>query len=187
MNQEEIPGRIFLDTCIINFILDYGEQIHEGIASPRGLSERALADIDAFYNIFLTGQRAQWQLAISPHSYQEVAQTQDSQRRRQLESWFSEIWHYWRGIIEDNDDLPSFIEAEHIRFRLLTSTGFDVLPDLADRVLLCDAVVYRCNLFCTRDWSTILKQRSRLPDYAPKVVTPSEWWSRIRSYGSLWA
>lgn len=186
MSLEDVPGRVFLDTCAVNFILDYGEQIHDGVSPPSGLGDRARADVDALYNIFLTGQRAMWQLAISAHTYQEVIQTRDPHRRQQLEAWFGEIWRYWRGIINDNDDLPNFIEAEHLRWQLLASSALDVLPDLADRVLLCDAVVYRCELFCTRDWTTILKHRSELPDFPVHIVTPMEWWSLIRQYAGLW-
>ena len=67
MSLEDVPGRVFLDTCAVNFILDYGEQIHDGVSPPSGLGDRARADVDALYNIFLTGQRAMWQLAISAH------------------------------------------------------------------------------------------------------------------------
>ena len=105
MNFEELPGRVFLDTCVINFILDYGEQIHEGVAPPTEAGDRVVRDIDALYNIFLTGQRAMWQLAISPHTYQEVMQTGDLARRHYLETWFLEVWQYWREIIEQNNDL----------------------------------------------------------------------------------
>ena len=187
MNFEELPGRVFLDTCVINFILDYGEQIHEGVAPPTVARDRVVRDIDALYNIFLTGQRAMWQLAISPHTYQEVMQTGDPARRYYLETWFLEVWQYWREIIEQSNDLPSSTEAENLRFQLLASGALDILPDLEDRVLICDAVVYRCELFCTRDWTTILKHRSALKDVPIDIVTPAEWWLRIRPYAGLWA
>ena len=28
--ERKIPGRVFLDTCVVNFLLGYGEQIHDG-------------------------------------------------------------------------------------------------------------------------------------------------------------
>jgi len=156
MRRENVPGRVFLDTSVVNFILDHGEQIHEGAAHPKGTSERDAQDLDALYNIFLTGARAMWQLAISPFTYYEVARTKDAVRRHYLESWFSEIWQYWRDLVQCSDDLPSFAEAENLRVSLLASGQLDALPDLPDRVLLCDAIVYRCDMFCTRDWRTIL-------------------------------
>lgn len=186
MALKDIPGRVFLDTCVVNFILDHSEEIHEGIAPRPDVGERVIADITALYNIFFVGQRAMWQFAISPHTYQEIAATQNSNRRYQLEGWFGELWQYWRDIIHATDDLPSFIEAEDARVEILRAGALDTLPDLADRVLLCDAVVYRCELFCTRDWSTILRHRSELGTLPLEIVTPAEWWAKIRPYASLW-
>lgn len=167
--------------------LDHGEEIHDGVAPQADAPERVVRDVDALYNVFLTGQRAQWQLAVSPHTYQEVVRTQDPHRRHHLERWFLEVWQYWRDIIDQNDDLPTFIEAENRRLQLLASATLDVLPDAADRVLLSDAVVYRCELFCTRDWTTILKHRSQLTGVPVEIVTPAKWWQRVRPYAGLFA
>jgi len=183
----KIPGRAFLDTSVVNFILDFGEYIHDGVEPPPALTEYQRSDIDALYNLFLTGQRASWQLAISPHTYSEVTTTTDPRRRESLESWFFEIWHYWQDILRNQDDLPSFKEAEDIRVRLLASDAFQCLPQLADRVLLADAVVYRCDCFCTRDWDTIIKHRDRLKIINMPILTPTEWWKEIQPFAALWA
>ena len=186
MALQDVPGRIFLDTCVVNVMLDYGEQIHDGAPLPVGTSKRVIRDIEAMYNIMFVGQRAMWQLAISPHTYQEIAATCDESKRHQLETWFGDLWQYWVDIIHEDDDLPSVVEAEDIRVRLLTSGSLDVLSDMADRVLVCDAVVYRCELFCTRDWTTVLKHRGGLNRLPLSIVTPAEWWSRIQPYARLW-
>jgi len=186
MTLEDMPGRIFLDTCIANFILDFGEQIHDGVAVPPQVAYRDAADIEALYNLFLVGQRAMWQLAISPHTYFEITHTRNESRRSDLDLWFQELWQYWRSTIDTNNDLPNFIEAEDHRVRTLGSGFLDVLPDIGDRVLLCDAIVYRCELFCTRDWSTIVKHRNDLDGLPIAIVTPTEWWSRVRPYVGLW-
>ena len=116
-----------------------------------------------------------------------MARTQNPERRHHLTTWFFEIWQYWRGIINQNDDLPSFIEAENTRLDLLASGVLDALPDLADRVLVSDAVAYRCELFCTRDWTTILQHRAELAPLPVEIVTPVEWWQRVRPYTGLFA
>ncbi len=187
MGLEDIPGRAFLDTSTLNFILDNGEYIFDATTPPSSLSKRQLQDIDAFYNIFLTGKRASWQLAISTFTYKEVISTQDTNKRYYLENWFQEVWHYWLGILEQANDLPSFIEAEHRRIELLSSGILDVLPDIEDRILMCDAIVYRCDCFCTRDWKTILKHRHILKGLPIKILTPIEWWKLIEPYAGLWA
>jgi hypothetical protein len=185
LRLEDLPGRVFLDTCVVNFILDYGEQIHENLDPPADASDRVRQDVVALRDIFFVGQRANWQLAISPHTYQEVRQTSDPRRRHHLETWFHDIWQYWCDIIDADNDLPSFIEAEHLRIGLLSSGELDCLPDLADRVLICDAIAYRCELFCTRDWTTILRHRDALDDLPLGIVSPTEWWSRIEPYARL--
>ena len=187
MELKDLPGRAFLDTSVVNFILDYGEQIHEGVSYPEGTSERSVQDIDSLYNIFFTGKRASWQLAISPHTYQEVIRTEEPTRRHNLENWFFEIWNYWHEVVNQNDDLPSFIKAENIRVQLLATGALDALTDMEDRVLVCDAIVYRCDCFCTRDWRTILRHRDKLEALPMRILTPTEWWSLIRPYAGLWA
>jgi hypothetical protein len=185
MTDNKIPGRVFLDTCGVNFILDYGQQIHDGAAIPE-VPRRSAEDIEALRNLFLVGQRAMWQLAISPHTYFEIAGTRHNERLSDLHVWFQELWQYWRTAVQSNDDLPSSIEAEDVRVQTLLSGYLTCLPDVADRILLCDALVYRCELFCTRDWSTILEHRSDLAGLPIEIVTPSEWWSLIQPYAHVW-
>lgn len=187
MGLEDIPGRAFLDTSTLNFILDNGEYIFDAVTPQSSFNERQLQDIDAFCNIFLTGKRASWQLAISPFTYKEVISTREANRRHYIENWFMEVWHYWLGILEQANDLPSFIEAEHTKIELLSSGILDVLSDIEDRILICDAIVYRCDCFCTRDWKTILKHRHLLKGLPIKILTPIEWWKLIEPYAGLWA
>ena len=182
----DIPGRVFLDTSVVNFVLDFGEQIHDTAPPPENLSEYQLRDIDALCNIFRTGKRASWRLAVSPHTYYEVLGTNDATRQYWLENWFFEVWEYWREIVNQNNDLPTFIEAENLRVKIMSSGILDILPDFSDRVLLIDAAVYRCDCFCTRDWVTVLKHRDNLKGIGIPIVTPSEWWNMIKPYAGLW-
>jgi hypothetical protein len=88
---EKIPGRVFLDTCVVNLALDYGEQLHDGMPIPEGLTHRLTSDLEALCGIFDTGRRAFWQFAISLHTYCEVTATSDPKRCFELERWFSEV------------------------------------------------------------------------------------------------
>ena len=186
MGIDRIPGRVFLDTSVVNFWMDYGEEISEGTEPSSGIPKGDVEDIKALHGIHMTGQRATWQLAISPHTYQEVLNTIEPNRRQYLENWFFEIWHYWQDIIQNNDDLPSFVEAEAEKVKLLSSGILEVLPDIADRILILDAVVYRCDLFCTRDRKTIIKHRNELYSLGIPIVTPSEWWEIIEPDFRIW-
>ena len=183
---QEIPGRVFLDTCVVNLILDYGEQIHDSLAIPRDVSARVASDVEALRALFMVGQRASWQLAISPCTYKEVTETRHAERRRELERWFFEVWQYWQVFLESSPDIPNLADAEEIRLRLSASGALASLPDDNDRNLVCDAVVYRCDAFCTRDWRTILKFRQELASLPCRIVTPTEWWSAVRPWSGLW-
>src|SRR5437899_3179113 len=96
MNLEDVPRRVFLDTCVVNFMLDHGGAIHDGDTPSPGLDGRDVQDIDALRNVFLAGQRAGWQLAVSPFTYSEIARTKDPARLLSLHMWFQELWQYWR-------------------------------------------------------------------------------------------
>jgi hypothetical protein len=181
-----IPRRGFFDTNVVNLTLDYGEYIHENVPLPEDLHPTVRQEVEALAGIFATGQRAFWQFAISPLTWQEVNATNDPTRRRNLKQWFAELWHCWRGIVTAMDNLPSFIEAEETRIQLLSSGILDVLPDVADRILICDAVVYRCDCFCTFDKRTILRHRERLKVIPIEILTPSEWWAKIRPWAAIW-
>lgn len=75
MEFPDVPGRAFLDTSVVNFTLDHGEQIYDGAPLPENLSNHATRDINAIHNISVTGQPAMWQFAISPLTYKEVMST----------------------------------------------------------------------------------------------------------------
>jgi hypothetical protein len=146
-----------------------------------------MMDVDAFRNIFLTGQRATWEIAISPFTYSEIIHTRHLQKLHDLTNWFEDVWSYWFNILQEDNNLPSPLVAEKLQREIFSSRVLDVFPDPADRKLLCDAIIYRCDFFCTRDWKTILKYRDRLHSSPINIISPKEWWNRISPYASLWA
>lgn len=181
-----LPKRVFLDTSVVNLWLDYGESIHDGARVPPGTTARITMDVEALRYISITGSRAHWQIVVSPLTYDEVIATQVPTRAHALRSWFWEVWSYSCEYLSADPRLSNVSDAERIRFHTLNSTGVCDLDDQNDRLLLSDALVYRCDLFCTRDWSTILRHRDKLTELPISIVTPSEWWSRIRPWASNW-
>jgi hypothetical protein len=180
----EIPGRVLLDTNIVNFILDWGEAIHDGGSITSDISPKDVTDIQALRDIWLTGQRASWQLAISPRTYIEVSATTDPGRRAALEGWFGELWLYWREFFDQyqlSDD-----HADIVAHGLVHSESLAVLPDIPDQELLAHAIAYGCDAFCTRDRKTILRHREQLTQLPIRILTPTEWWGAISPFASLW-
>ena len=86
---EQIPKNVFLDTTVVNFILDYGEQIQDGVPISDDITDRVRRDIEALRDIWLTGQRAAWRLTISPTTIAEVQRTRDERRLQDLLGWVS--------------------------------------------------------------------------------------------------
>jgi hypothetical protein len=129
---EGVPRRVFLDTCVVNLTLDYGPQIHEGEALPDDADPRLREDVESLGGIFATGQRAFSQLAISPHTYHEIAATREPARCYELQRWFFEVWNYWQEFFHGAPDLAAFSEAEETRIALISSGLLDILPDMND-------------------------------------------------------
>ena len=44
---DDMPQRIFLDTCVVNFLLDYSGQVFDGEEWPKNCTEWIAQDIDA--------------------------------------------------------------------------------------------------------------------------------------------
>jgi len=61
----DIPTRVFLDTNVVNFILDHDDAIFEGMRVKFGVGSTEGRDIAALQEIFFTGQRAAWQIVVS--------------------------------------------------------------------------------------------------------------------------
>jgi hypothetical protein len=81
-----IPGRLLLDTCVLNWLQDEGEYIFEGEV-PDGYSINTIPkDLVALRQIFQVNERASFQFLVSPITFAELANQKDmlmSQRRIQ--------------------------------------------------------------------------------------------------------
>lgn len=176
--MNSIPTRVFLDTSVVNFILTYGEQIHENVDAPIGLPIRVLRDIEALRGIWNTGQRANWEIIISQYTVHELECTKDKNRRSSLLSWAGEIIGYQGGAVNSGS-------CE--RFAPITIQEIvSILPDSPDRRLVHDAIEAGCDAFCTRDWKTMLSLRHKLQLLPIKIVAPHEWWELIEPFAALY-
>ena len=66
-----------------------------------------------------------------------------------MDSWFGELWLYWREFFEQNQ--LSDDHADSLARRLVSSDILAALPDLPDRELLAHAIAYECDAMCTWD------------------------------------
>ena len=179
-----IAGRVLFDTNLVNLTLDCGEFIFDGGEIPAHVPGTAMDDVMALRSMFLTGQRASWQLAISPLTYREIDATGDETRRAELMRWFNELWLYWREFF-DAEEL-SDEHADSLARRLVGSDYLAPIPQTSDRVLVAHAIAYGCDAFCTRDHKTILRHREKLRGLPLRFLSPTEWWKEVMPYAQLW-
>jgi len=175
---QQIPGRVFLDTCVVNRMLDYGEVLYNGGEMPVDLPPNEVQELEALCGICNTGARALWRFTISERTFHELNATKRDLRRHQLLQWFAELWHYQSEFSCPKPLTRARLSALRKQLR--------VLPDFADRGLILDAIRDNCQAFCTVDRHTIIKHREQLKALPLRVLTPSEWWAQIKPWAAVW-
>jgi hypothetical protein len=160
--NEDRPKRVFFDTCIINFIVDHHKVIFSGSEPSERCTPEDIKDLAGLRRILGGKSGANYQIAVSPYTYAEVMSTPDEDRKDLLENWLKPVWDHWISILEQEIDLPTLTTIERFKRQMLALLDLNkTLPDMADRVLLIDALLYGCNYFCTRDKKSILDLKDR--------------------------
>lgn len=181
LTNPSLPRRVFLDTNVVNFVLDHGECIFDGGTAADDLSVRDRDAIDCLHRVFIAGQRGGFELAISHKTYDEISRTRDSGRRGELLDWFNELWLYWRDIANE-DDTISTEAADRLAHDPELGAILSCFPDQADRELIAHALAFKCDAFCTLDQRTILNHVHRLAALDLEFLSPRQWWARIEPW-----
>lgn len=180
-----LPRRVFLDTNVVNFIVDHDAYIFEDEDDDiANLSPRDRADLEGLRLVFETGQRANWELVVSDTTYAELLATADENRRRVLLRLFQELWAYWRDCFAEDGTLCD-THARELARKLELGGVLSMFPDASDRELLAHAVAYECDAFCTRDRKTILQNVDRSPRLSLEIISPATWGERIEKVAAL--
>jgi hypothetical protein len=178
---EALPRRIFLDSCTVQTLRDYGGYIYDGEPIADGDRIHRVADgyanVDALQVIWLVSQRAMFDWIVSESSLREARDKGDVGHLR----WFYEIAGYTRGCLERGGPTA---ESDALA-RRLDEPRFGYLST-KDRELLRDAVWLRCDSFLTME--------RRLPRNAAhisrqlgiRVLTPLGYWEMLRPWAALW-
>lgn len=173
---EKIPRRVFLDTNVVNLLVTNAEQVFEQAPIPEDVDKTRTEDIEALMHIFHVGTRACWDLVTSQKTIDEVTLTPNISDREDL-------LDYALQLLQPRDD--EYVFAEAFGRRLVGTSFVSALPDLADQMLIGNAVGYACDAFCTRDRRTIIKYRDNLPQLPLRILTPLEWWRCVRPWAGL--
>jgi hypothetical protein len=179
-----LPQRIFLDTSVINFIVDHSECIFNGDEISTSINDRTYDDICAMMRIFHYADHNAIEMIISNTTFTEINATADQEKREKLKMYCDDLWNYFHHLIGDDFKSPG-IEVKYYEEYLLDK-GLGQLSGSNDRKLIIEALFYKCDIFCTRDWKTILKHRKILKSNVPlEILTPTEWCLRyeyIKAY-----
>jgi hypothetical protein len=177
---EDLPCRIFLDSCTVQTLRKYGEFIYDGGSIMEDDRIHQIPDgfenVIALRDICQITSRALFQWIVSDASYQEAQAKRDPDHL----SWLCEVAHYARGFLETG---PS-PESSAIAARLDELT-FGYLG-AGDRVLLQDAILMRCDSFLTMERKLPRNAAHIERELGIRVLTPLTYWERLRPWASLW-
>lgn len=174
---DAVPGRIFLDTNVVNLLVDYEEQVFRQEAIPKTVNATIAEDIEALMHIFYVGRRTNWSVMASRKTLDEIGNTPDPARRDLLRSFAIDL-------ISPEDEANAY--ASVVGRRMIDAPFTDRLPDRADRELIGNAVGLECDVFCTRDRRTIIRKRDFLRQLTIRTLTPPlEWWRHVRPWAGL--
>lgn len=176
---ETLPRRVFLDTNVINRLVEWGAQIFEFEAIPPETDQTLANDIEALMHVLYGSERTCLELVASTKSLEELSNTPDPAWRRSLLGYGVEFVHH----NATNEERRFAIDFGR---RLIGSQFVAALPDRADQELIAHAIALRCDTFCTCDRKSIVKKRDRVR-LPIRVLTPVEWWAHVKPWAGLWS
>lgn len=191
----QLPGRILLDTCILNVLFEEGAYIWDNELSNGVIIEDVDPDIKALNAIFKVNERASFQFVVSPLTIAEVANVQDFLDRERRVRWILDVIDHWLIMLDEIGD--RFKEGGSVRHRFKLNPDeqkletellkiSDFRRDPFDRLLMIQYIMGNCDAFLTIDRNTIWKHREKLSDLGIKVLTPLGFWELLKPWAALW-
>lgn len=195
MSFLSIPGRLLLDTCVLNTIQDEGAYIFEG-EIPEGMTGAEIPeDLKALRYIFQVNERAAFQFLVSPLTFAELANAKDIMWNQRRIKWALDVLDVWLIVLEETGDrvveggtvrhrFKLTEELQELESRLMSNPDFR--RDPFDRLLLIQYKMGNCDAFLTLDRNTIWRHKEWLLNEGIKVLSPSDFWAALKPYAALW-
>jgi hypothetical protein len=171
--------RIFLDSCTLQALQDYGEFVFENV-EPLPTNRTwdipgHFDDLDALRSIMVLVERGSFEFALSDHSFEEIRDRGDASYLQ----WAHDVLDHWQACLEGSGG-EAFDGSGRIRALLLDGSSFGFLG-AGDRQLLRDAVELECDVFLTIE--------QRLPKNAEyvwrklgiRLLRPTQLWLLLGS------
>jgi hypothetical protein len=179
---ESLPRRVFLDSCTVQTLRDYGRFIWEGEPVPNGdrihRVTRGYENIEALRDIFLVNERALFEWIVSDRSRQEA---EDKADRGHLQ-WLYDILDHTRVCLGETDG-PTV--ASKTLARHLDEPCFGYLG-AKDRELIRDAVFLRCDAFLTMEQKLPRNASHIGRELGLRILRPIDYWEMLLPWAALW-
>jgi hypothetical protein len=189
---ESLPGRIFFDTNILQYLQDFGEFIFDDyqedekyLIAPKGekiASNSALyKEVKALRFLLLGIDRTNIEFVISESTYNEVKKAESPSFMK----WFFDIWDYWQTIIEENYyNFPSdSAESKTTQFNKDQSVLDRISKN--DRKIIRDAMFFDCDAILTNDkFKRMNEEFSK--KYGLMLLSPSSLFELLEPWQALW-
>lgn len=180
---EALPRRLFLDSCTVQIIGQYGEFIWENqpIAEPDPIQndDEALDILHALRKILRVNQRALFEWFLSDASVAEAAAKNDPTHLR----WVLDVLDHTRVCLEESGGATTASAALAER---LDEPRFGYLS-AADRKLIGDAVRLRCDAFLTLDRRLARNAAPLHRELGMHVLSPKDYWAMLEPWAGLYA
>lgn len=184
--SQQVPGRIFLDTSVLQTLQDFGEFIYDGGIIDAKSRIRSIPDgvenVVALRKIMLIGARGSLQFALSKNSLAEVY----DRGKVDFLQWAMEMVNYWNHQIavyeKENDAFSGYGETTADKFYKDKRFGY---LSKKDAVLLHDALLLECDVFLTME-RRLPKNGSHIErELGIEVLQPLGYWSRLLPWAAL--
>jgi hypothetical protein len=178
---ENLPRRIFLDSCTAQTLRRYGGYIFEGQPIDAGDRLHAItngtANVEALRDIFLVNERAMFEWMVSQGSLEEAQAKRDDAHMQ----WLWDIADHSAVCLESAGPTA---ESEVLGERL-SEPKFGYLS-VADRRLIRDAVILRCEAFLTVERRLPTNAAHLEQELGIRILTPIQHWDALRPWAALW-
>jgi hypothetical protein len=172
-----LPRRIYLDTCTLQAVHDYGGVIWDGEAFvPKGRGGRVKGleqEVQALRLIFLVNERAGFEFVVTESGLREVRGRNDPKYTQ----WVHDVRETWLVQSAGEEIPPWGRRFDHPSFGNVSK---------ADRILLQDALDFRCDAFLTMEVKLPKNAAFIERETGLRVMRPTTYWGLLDRWANLY-
>ncbi len=195
MQFNSIPGRIFLDTNVLQYLQDFGEYIFDNyrenekyFISPKGKNiskdDPLYSQIIALHDIFVNIDRTNLEFALSQSVFDEVIKKDDGY----FIQWFYDVWDHWQAVLGSYEDNP-ISDTAFIKYKKSQiDKSLIGRPSEKDLKIVLDAIRFDCDALLTVDkFAKGNFQNFVYQKYGLMIVKPTDLFEILKPFQALWA